>query len=92
MSELRHRTPAVASAKTERDQDGQPEWLTKESTRIDSAKDLAVYKAAYELAMEIFQLSKHFPPEERYALTSQIRNSSRSICLNLREAWANLVY
>ncbi len=32
------------------------------------------------------------PPEERYALTSQIRRSSRSICLNLREAWAKRRY
>ena len=56
--------------------------------RINSAKDLAVYKKAYELAMKIFELSKHFPVEERFALTGQIRRSSRSVCLNLREAWA----
>ena len=42
--------------------------------------------------MEIFESSKAFPPEERYALTSQIRRSSRSICLNLREAWAKRRY
>jgi four helix bundle protein len=51
--------------------------------RINSAKDLEVYKKAYALAMEIFNLSKTFPPEEKYALTSQIRRSSRSVCLNL---------
>src|SRR5437016_12300515 len=56
--------------------------------QINSAKDLNVYKAAYELAMRVFALSKRFPPEEKFALTSQIRRSSRSICLNLREAWA----
>ena len=55
--------------------------------KIQTAKDLEVYKFAYELAMEIFELGKHFPPEEKYALTSQIRRSSRSVCLNLREAW-----
>ena len=60
--------------------------------QIDSAKDLKVYKKAYELAMKIFELSKRFPPEERYALTSQIRRSSRSVCLNLREAWAKRRY
>jgi len=42
--------------------------------------------------MEIFELSKAFPPEERYALTSQIRRSSRSVCMNLREAWAKRRY
>ena len=42
--------------------------------------------------MEIFELSKRFPAEEKYALTSQIRRSSRSVCLNLREAWAKRRY
>lgn len=60
--------------------------------QIDSAKDLNVYKRGYELAMEIFEVTKGFPSEEKYALTSQIRRSSRSICLNLREAWAKRRY
>ncbi|MEO6971575.1 MAG: four helix bundle protein [Chthoniobacterales bacterium] len=60
--------------------------------QIETAKDLAVYKLSFELAMQIFELSKRFPAEERYALTSQIRRSSRSICLNLREAWAKRRY
>jgi hypothetical protein len=71
------------------------EQQMKESARIariNSAKDLAVYKAAYELAMKIFELSKRFPTEEKFALTSQIRRSSRSVCLNLREAWAKRRY
>jgi four helix bundle protein len=59
---------------------------------IQSAKDLTVYKLGYELAMEIFSLTKNFPAEETYALTSQIRRSSRSVCLNLREAWAKRRY
>ena len=42
--------------------------------------------------MEIFEISKSFPAEEKYALTSQIRRSSRSVCLNLREAWAKRRY
>ena len=60
--------------------------------QIKSAKELTVYKKGYELAMRIFVLSKSFPVEEKYALTSQIRRSSRSICLNLREAWAKRRY
>ncbi len=59
---------------------------------IRSAKDLEVYKLAFALSMEIFDLTKGFPSEERYALTSQIRRSSRSVCLNLREAWAKRRY
>ncbi len=57
--------------------------------RLNSAKDLEVYKKSYQLAMKVFELSKSFPAEEKFALTSQIRRSSRSVCLNLREAWAS---
>lgn len=60
--------------------------------QINTAKELIVYQKAYELAMKIFELSKSFPQEERYALTGQIRRSSRSVCLNLREAWAKRRY
>jgi len=60
--------------------------------QINSARDLIVYKKAYVLAMQVFELSKKFPPDEKFALTSQIRRSSRSICLNLREAWAKRRY
>jgi len=51
---------------------------------VRSAKELSVYRKAYELAMRIFQLSKHFPKEETYALTGQIRRSSRSVSMSLR--------
>jgi len=59
-----------------------------EILQIESAKDLDVCKLANEVAMEIFEITKRFPPEENYALTSQIRRSSRSVCSNLREARA----
>jgi four helix bundle protein len=60
--------------------------------KIETAKDLQVYKLGYQLAMDIFGLTRSFPSEEKYALTSQIRRSSRSVCLNLREAWAKRRY
>ena len=60
--------------------------------RINSAKDLRVYQKAYALAMEIFRLSKKWPSEEKYSLTDQISRSSRSVCANLREAWAKRRY
>lgn len=59
---------------------------------VQSVKELTVYRKAYRTAMTIFWLSREFPDEERYALTSQIRRSSRSICNNLREAWAKRRY
>jgi four helix bundle protein len=59
---------------------------------VRSVKELVVYEKAYKLAMEIFEVSKSFPPEERYALISQVRRSSRSVAMNLREAWAKRRY
>jgi four helix bundle protein len=56
------------------------------------SEDLTVYKLAYKLAMDIFELTRRFPPEEKFALSSQIRRSSRSVCLSLREAWAKRRY
>lgn len=55
-------------------------------------KDLLAYKKAYELAMEIFVLSKKFPPEEKYSLTDQVRRSSRSVCANIAEAYRRKRY
>jgi len=55
-------------------------------------KDWLAYKKAYSLAMEIFELSKKFPPEERYSLTDQVRRSSRSVCANLAEAYKRRRY
>ena len=60
--------------------------------QIRSAKELNVYQKGYQLAMEVFEITKRFPSEERFALISQIRRSSRSVCLNLREAWAKRRY
>jgi|ERR1043165_4401649 four helix bundle protein len=45
-----------------------------------------------DAAMEIFELSKSFPAEERYSLTDQMRRSSRSVCTNIGEAWRKRRY
>jgi four helix bundle protein len=65
---------------------------TEKTMAVQSVKQLEVYRKAYLLAMEIYEISKSFPAEERYALTSQIRRSSRSVSMNLREAWAKRRY
>jgi len=57
-----------------------------------SVKELTVYKKSYALAMRVFEISKRFPREEAFALTGQIRRASRSVCQNLREAWAKRRY
>ena len=61
-------------------------------SQIKSFRDLIVYQKAYKLAMEIFELSKSFPKEEKYSLTDQIRRSSRSVTSNIAEAWARKHY
>ena len=55
-------------------------------------KDLHVYQMAFGLAMEIFNLSKTFPQDERFSLTSQIRRSSRSVAANLAEGYRKRQY
>lgn len=55
---------------------------------VGDFKDLAVYQKAYKLAMDIMEVSKKFPPEEKFSLTGQIRRSSRSVVLILRRVIA----
>ncbi|MCA2655991.1 four helix bundle protein [Microcystis sp. M061S2] len=55
-------------------------------------KELRVYQLAFDAAMTVFDLTAKFPVEERYALSDQIRRSSRSICANLAEAWRKRRY
>jgi len=50
-------------------------------------RELRVYQSAMDLTMEIFELTKLFPSEEKFSLTDQIRRSSRSVCANIGEAW-----
>ncbi|MFZ3274163.1 MAG: four helix bundle protein [Lutibacter sp.] len=57
-----------------------------------SFKTLLAYQKAFELSMEVFELSKSFPKEETYSLTDQIRRSSRSICTNIAEAYRKRAY
>ncbi|VGO15000.1 hypothetical protein PDESU_03580 [Pontiella desulfatans] len=59
---------------------------------VQNVKELIVYQKAYQQAMEFFGISKQFPSEETFALTSQGRRASRSVCQNLREAWAKRRY
>ena len=61
-------------------------------SQINSFKDLTVYQKAYRLAMDIFEISKTFPREEKYSLTDQIRRSSRSVTSCIAESWAKRRY
>ena len=59
---------------------------------IESFRDLAVYKLSRGEAKKIFEVTKGFPAEERYALTGQVRRSSRAVGSMLAEAWARRRY
>lgn len=60
--------------------------------KVADDKDLRVSQTSFESAMEIFEVSKHFPAEERYSLTDQIQRCSRSVCANIAEAWRKRRY
>ena len=60
--------------------------------RIESFRDLKVYRLAFELQQRIFDLTRRFPQEERYSLSDQIRRSSRSVGANISEAWQKRRY
>jgi four helix bundle protein len=55
-------------------------------------KQLRVYQLAYALSLEIYKLTKKFPDEEKFGLTKQIRNSSRSVCSNIGEGYRKRAY
>jgi len=60
--------------------------------RINSYKELRVFENAMSAAMKIFELTKSFPPEEKYSMVDQMRRSSRSVCSNIGEAWRKRRY
>jgi len=55
-------------------------------------RKLIAYNKGFELAMDIFEITKQFPKEEMYSLTDQIRRSSRSVCINLAEGYRKRAY
>lgn len=55
-------------------------------------KELLAYQKGFQLAMEVLELSKSFPNEEKYSLTDQIRRSSRSVCANIAESYRKRRY
>ena len=60
--------------------------------KIRKHKDLKVFQLSFEAGLEIFELTKKFPKEEKYSLTDQIRRSSRSVSANIAEAWRKRQY
>lgn len=59
---------------------------------VQNYRDLKVYQLAFKSAMQIYEISKGWPAEEKHSLTDQIRRSSRSVCGNIVEAWRKRRY
>jgi len=55
-------------------------------------RGLIVWQRAMDCGVEVFELSKKFPREERFDLTDQIRRSSRGVTANIAEAWRKRRY
>ena len=62
------------------------------SGTIRSFRGLRVWMKAMDLAVEVYEVTKSFPAEERFSLTDQVRRSSRSVAANLAEAWRKRRY
>ena len=75
-------------------QNDKPNGRIGETTKkaIRHFRDLDVYQNALETGLRVYELTKKFPDAERYALTDQIRRSSRSVCANIAEAWRKWRY
>lgn len=71
---------------------GKAEDRVKRNKTIKHFRDLEVYQKAFDAAMRIFNITKHFSPEEKFSLTDQIRRSSRSVCSNIAEGWRKRKY
>ncbi|MFT3867380.1 MAG: four helix bundle protein [Nibricoccus sp.] len=84
MPEVRGQIPEVGSQKSDAG--------NKTSAPIRHFTDLHVWKKAFDLGRHVFTLSKDWPREEKYALTDQVRRSSRSISANIAEAWGKRRY
>jgi len=55
-------------------------------------KELLAFQKSFQLAMDVFQISKSFPNEEKFSLTDQIHRSSRSVATNIAEAYRKRRY
>jgi four helix bundle protein len=61
-------------------------------SQLKGFRELTAYKKAFELAMEIFAITKEFPREEKYELIDQIRRSSRAVCRAIGEGYRKRQY
>lgn len=61
--------------------------METERKPAQSFKDLVVWQKAHQMVLSVYRLTKMFPKEETYGLSSQIRRSSSSVAANIAEAF-----
>ena len=66
--------------------------MDNQKSKYRGYRGLKVYQMVYQLALDVHEVTKTFPKEEKYSLTDQIRRSSRSVPANLAEAWKKRRY
>ena len=54
---------------------------------LKNYKELKVWQKSYQLCLEVYRITKKFPVEERYGLTSQIRRAVVSVPSNIAEGY-----
>lgn len=72
--------------------DRKPEPTVRGTTPIRHFSDLIVWQKAFDLGLRVYEFSKRWPPEEKFALIDQVRRSSRSVSANICEAWGKRRY
>ena len=55
---------------------------------VESYRDLLVWQKALKLATSLYEITRLFPTEERYGLTSQMRRAAVSVASNIAEGQA----
>jgi four helix bundle protein len=60
--------------------------------RYESHREWPAYQLAMQAAMDVYELTKRFPAEEKAAMVEQVRRSSRAICAIIAEAWRKRRY
>ncbi|MCC9077192.1 four helix bundle protein [Litorilinea aerophila] len=60
--------------------------------KIRDHRELVVWQKAMDAAMQVFEVTRAFPLEERYSLTDQMRRASRSVAAQIAEGWRRRRY
>ena len=58
---------------------------------LKNYRELKVWQRSYRLCLEIYKITKRFPNEERYGLTSQVRRATVSVLSNIAEGYGRKI-